>query len=607
MVSNQSERIPFIALTITTAICIIITLYSLSIGWFTIHQNLFYIPIIIACIYYYKRGFIFSILLAILYFILFAATTTDFDLLQGAAIRVALFILIAGIITYLSMQRVELATLLGRSNDELMAANEELQASEEEIRSHIDELYTAQQIISETKDRYLALFEAAGDAIFLHEIDADGMPGKFNEVNGRACESLGYTRDELLELTVIDIAGEKAIREAPERMQELLERGHSIFESDHKRKDGSTFPVEVSSRIIRHPDETHILSVVRDISERKAAEEALRELEREKSTVLDSMPVMLAYLNPDLTIRYANRDAANIVGMSPQDLIGRHCFEIWHGRSESCESCPVLSSLATNRIEEGEVHLPDGRIFNLKGCPVYDDEGNFEGIIEFGIDITREREAEDALRLTSEKLQILSSITRHDILNHITTVLGFLEFAEGMSVDENQAHYLNRIRTASKNIQRAIEFTREYENLGIDEPRMLSLASLINKVATEKLPIRNECPGISIFADPMIEKVFYNLYDNTLRHADGATGIRIYCERDDVDLLIIWEDDGAGVPEEMKERIFNRGFGKNTGFGLFLSREILAITGITITENGIPGEGARFEIRVQKGRFEESA
>ncbi len=607
MVSNQSKSIPFIALTLTTAICIIITLYSLSIGWFIIHQNLFYIPIIIACVYYYKRGLLFSILLAGLYFILFATTTADPALLQGAAIRVLLFILIAGVITWLSMQRAELATRLSLSNDELTATNEELLASEEEIRSHVDELYSAQQIITDTKDRYLALFEAAGDAIFLHEIDADGMPGKFNEVNGRACESLGYTREELLGLTVIDIAGEKAIREAPDRMQELLEWGHSIFESDHKRKDGSTFPVEVSSRVIRHPDETLILSVVRDISERKAAEEALRQMEEEKSTVLNSMPVMLAYLNPDLTIRYANRASAASVGMSQQDLIGRHCFEIWHGRTESCDKCPVLSSLASNRIEEGEVQIPDGRIFHLKGCPVYDDDGNFEGIIEFGMDITRQREAEDALRLTSEKLQILSSITRHDILNHITTVLGFLDFAEGMSVDETQAHYLDRIKTASKNIQRAIEFTREYENLGIEEPRWLQLTSLINKVSQGELPIENDCQEVRVFADPMIEKVFYNLYDNTLRHAEGATGILIHCETDDGDLLIIWEDDGTGVPEEMKERIFSRGFGKNTGFGLFLSREILGITGTTITENGIPGKGARFEIRVRKGHFEKTA
>jgi len=101
----------------------------------------------------------------------------------------------------------------------------------------------------------------------------------------------------------------------------------------------------------------------------------------------------------------------------------------------------------------------------------------------------------------------------------------------------------------------------------------------------------------------MMEKVYSNLYDNTLRHADGVTGILIHCETDDGDLLIIWEDDGEGIPADYKEKIFNRSFGKNTGFGLFLSREILGITDIAIHETGIPGEGARFEIRVPEGRY----
>ncbi|MCP1661691.1 MAG: PAS domain S-box protein [Methanocalculus sp. MSAO_Arc1] len=723
MASKEQESIPFIALTITTAISLIITLYSLSIGWFIIFQNLYYIPIIIACIYYYKRGFLFSILLAILYFILFASATTDSDLLLGAGARVALFILIAGVITYLAMKRAELATQLGRSNDELTAANEELLASEEEIRSHVDELYSAQQIITETKDRYLALFEAAGDAIFLHRIEADGMPGRFIEVNERACESLGYTRDELLGLTVIDVAGEKARAEAPERMQEFLKRESAIFESDLKRKDGSTFPVEVSARVIRHPDETLILSVVRDITDRRAAEEeillknaaidssingiaiadtsgiityvnpaflslwgyddtdevigrsvldfwvseeeaeqvvlsiqqygrwsgemegrrkdgstmplqlsgsivrdaaglpialmgsfiditertaaeaALRQMEEEKTTVLDSMPVMLAYLNPDLTVRYANQVASASVGQKPTDLIGRHCHEIWHGRTECCENCPVVKTLSTGMIEEGEIQIPDGRIFHLKGCPVYGDDGEVEGIIEFGIDITEQRAAENALHITNHKLQLLSSITRHDILNQIMAGLGFLELTDCRDMDPEQVRYLKQVTLALQNIRRQIEFTREYENLGVREPAWLDIGEMVQTLPSGPVPVTNECGKIAIYADPMLEKVFSNLFDNTISHAEGATGIILRCERSNGELVISWEDDGPGIPDDQKGRIFARGFGKNTGFGLFLSREILGITGIEISETGIPGNGARFEIRVPKGRF----
>ncbi|NLB00151.1 MAG: sensor histidine kinase, partial [Methanomicrobiales archaeon] len=109
---------------------------------------------------------------------------------------------------------------------------------------------------------------------------------------------------------------------------------------------------------------------------------------------------------------------------------------------------------------------------------------------------------------------------------------------------------------------------------------------------------------LAVYADPMLSRVFANLMDNTLRHGESATRIRVrYRLEEDGDLTLIWEDDGAGVPAEEKSRIFNRGVGKNTGLGLFLIREILGITGISIAETGEPGKGARFEIRVSHGMY----
>jgi signal transduction histidine kinase len=101
-----------------------------------------------------------------------------------------------------------------------------------------------------------------------------------------------------------------------------------------------------------------------------------------------------------------------------------------------------------------------------------------------------------------------------------------------------------------------------------------------------------------VFADPLIVKIFYNLMDNAVRHGGKITTIRFSVERRGDDKIIVCKDDGNGVLADEKERIFNRGFGKNTGLGLALAREILDITGITIHETGEPGKGARFEIVV---------
>ena len=108
---------------------------------------------------------------------------------------------------------------------------------------------------------------------------------------------------------------------------------------------------------------------------------------------------------------------------------------------------------------------------------------------------------------------------------------------------------------------------------------------------------------IEVFADPLVVKVCYNLMDNAVRYGGKITTIRFSGEESVDDYLIVCEDDGDGVIAEEKEKIFERGFGKNTGLGLALSREILSITGITITETGEPGKGARFEMTVPKGAW----
>jgi signal transduction histidine kinase len=112
-----------------------------------------------------------------------------------------------------------------------------------------------------------------------------------------------------------------------------------------------------------------------------------------------------------------------------------------------------------------------------------------------------------------------------------------------------------------------------------------------------------------VYADPLIYKVIFNLIDNAVRYGKTITTIRFSVEERDGDHILVCEDDGVGIPADEKEKIFQRGFGKNTGLGLAISRQILDITGITLHETGEPGKGARFEIVVPRGkcRFEQNA
>jgi signal transduction histidine kinase len=148
-----------------------------------------------------------------------------------------------------------------------------------------------------------------------------------------------------------------------------------------------------------------------------------------------------------------------------------------------------------------------------------------------------------------------------------------------------------------------IRFTREYEQNGVNAPVKQDCRTLVETAAREAMPgkvtVKNDLPaGVEVFADPLIVKVFYNLIDNAVRYGGKITTIRFSFKECDGYKVIMCEDDGVGIPAGEKEKIFDPGFGKNTGMGLFLSREILDITCIIIRETGDPGNGARFEISV---------
>ena len=116
--------------------------------------------------------------------------------------------------------------------------------------------------------------------------------------------------------------------------------------------------------------------------------------------------------------------------------------------------------------------------------------------------------------------------------------------------------------------------------------------------------VTDVCVGLEIYADPLFVKVLINLLDNAVRHGGTRlTTIRFSYRKDGDFLVVTCADDGDGIEESEKTRLFTQGFGKNTGLGLFLVREILLITDITIRENGVPGTGARFEITVPPGGF----
>ena len=228
--------------------------------------------------------------------------------------------------------------------------------------------------------------------------------------------------------------------------------------------------------------------------------------------------------------------------------------------------------------------------------------------------LIRRKQTEEALtgseyrfREANNKLNMLSSITRHDILNMIMVIRGYLELSEDLEKDPVLQGYIEKEKDAVDVIQHQIEFTRYYQDIGLKEPMWNNAGKLADTAAKilnpEEIKFENLLNGIEILADPLIEKVFYNLTENSLRHGGHVTSIGFsYLEKED-GLVISYRDNGAGISGKDRERLFKRRFGMNTWPGLLLSREILSITNIKITENGTEGEGVNFEINIPKGSF----
>ncbi|NLW77543.1 MAG: hypothetical protein GXY18_14160 [Methanomicrobiales archaeon] len=219
-------------------------------------------------------------------------------------------------------------------------------------------------------------------------------------------------------------------------------------------------------------------------------------------------------------------------------------------------------------------------------------------------DITERIMMNKALQKANSQLNLLNSITRHDINNEITTILLTLDALAECCLDPDSILHIGRIQKATNAIKTQILLTTVYKDLGSQDPQWLRLDLMLSRLSVRSdIACEYFIEDLEIYADSLLEKVFINLLDNSVRHGGDVTKIRIYSRESDESLILVWEDNGIGIAAPEKERIFESGFGRNTGLGLFLVKEILSLTDITIHETGDPGKGARFEIIVPKGGY----
>ena len=363
-------------------------------------------------------------------------------------------------------------------------------------------------------------------------------------------------------------------------------------------------------------DKTLLGGYTIDITERTRAEEALRESEGILQAIIEKNPMSIQIVDREGFTLRVNPAFIRLFGSVPPpdfsiitDLVKTHP-EIENYISQVKSGKPVNLPDMSFNPHDIYPELPDvpTRVRAII-FPLNDKHGKPQRFVFMHEDITEQRRTEEALRQANRKLNLLSGITRHDINNQLLSLNGYLEISKKYTGNaEKMSEFIAKEETVAKTMSRQISFTREYEAIGVNAPVWEDCRTLADTAAKQaplgQVTVKNDFPvGQEVFADPLVVKVFYNLMDNAARYGGKITTIRFSYNERDGDHLLVCEDDGEGVLPEEKEMIFEKGYGKNTGMGLFLSREILSITGITIRETGEPGKGARFEMTVPKGAW----
>lgn len=337
-----------------------------------------------------------------------------------------------------------------------------------------------------SEETYRQLINGMNDTAWVINHD-----GRFLDVNDAATRVLGYTREELLNMKVPQIDGSLT----DEMIMELIRRMPSdkiqVFETTHVTKDGRIIPVEISSSLINYKGRRVILSIARDITERKKTEERINQI-----------------------------------------------------------------------MEE--------------------------------------------LRLANEKLSVVGKWARHDARNKLSVIKNNIYLARRkLPSDHPVQKYLEEVESACDQIVKIFDFASAYEMLGVEKRVYVDVAKMVNEAVSlilgiENVQVINECHGLKVLADSQLRQLFYNMIENSLKHGENVTRIRVHYMIEDENLKLVYEDNGVGIPDEMRPNLFKEGYGKGTGYGLYLTKKLCELYGWTIKETGQHGQGVQFTMTIPR-------
>jgi len=506
----------------------------------------------------------------------------------------------------------------------------------------ITERKRAEDKLQESKDYLDKIINSIGDPIFVKN-----RLHQFVLVNNAFCALSGRSFEEFIGKTDYNFFPAEQVAVFLEKDEQVFETGkenlneETITDSqgiDHTIVTKKTLFTDISGN-------KFIVGIIRDITERKRMEEALRESEQEKAAILGGLRhVAVEYLDPSLRIIWVNEAVQKSLGLSMDELRGKYCFEILQGLKKPCPGCTALKAIETGHSQEGELVTPDGKTWISRGSPIKDSDGIVKGVVHVAINITERKRTEQELQQTNQDLEIaieqsnesaeqarkanaaksefLANMS-HEIRTPLNGVIGMTGLLLDMDLNTKQHEYAEIAHISGEML---LSLINDILDLSKIEARKLELEILdfdlrsMLKDTTDLLAIGAREKGLSLvcLAEPSVpsllrgdpgrlRQILVNLGGNAVKFTEkGEIAIRVSLESEDernVTIRFSVSDTGIGIPANRQDILFSpftqvdgsttRRYG-GTGLGLAISKQLAELMGGKIGLESEEGEGSTF-------------
>ena len=484
---------------------------------------------------------------------------------------------------------------------------------------------------------YEELFESFQDGVFVHGVQDDGSLGAFVQVNRIACRRLGYSKDELLGMSPVHIDPYVTQSQLKDVFTRIREQGWATFESWHRTKKGTVFPVEVTSKMIKFQGQDVVLSAVRDITERKRSEQAIWEAkqaledahEEQKAILSGLQGVVIDYVDPHLRMLWTNDpEVASANGL------GRNtCYDLRRSKSTLCEDCPAVVALKTGRAQALETSAcAEGRVHYILSNPVRNAGGQVRGVVNIIWDLTDRKRMEQELRQAKEEAEALSlsksmflARMSHEIRTPMNSIIGMGHLLHQTELDASQDDYVQHINSSAGMllalINDILDFSKyeagkmQLENRPFHlEDVLTSLSNHLKLKAEEKglellFSVHPDVP-LRLIGDALrLEQALLNLMNNAVKFTEkGEVILTVWPEQNTNGHMLLSfavQDTGIGIGPEYIPTLFTpftqaeggltRTYG-GTGLGLAICKHIARAMDGEIHCQSTPGEGSCFTL-----------